>query len=174
MENYLELALEAYQRNYDALLRFALSILKNQHAAEEVIQDLCIKILERSDLFKNVAAGKLKSYFATTIYRASLNRRKEESRLLELDPDHPSSMLSADDPKLIDVEVRELFDQLTEQWPKDVREAFVLHVVSGIPLKEIAQSMGIKPNTLTQRVNRWRKKLDTSLLLFILLHMLYG
>ena len=173
MDHFLKLALEIYQKNYDALLRFALSILKDEHAAEEVVQDLCVKILERSDLFENVAAGKLKPYFATTIYRASLNRRKEATRLVELDVDHSSSITSVEDAQLMDIEVRELFEQLTRKWPEDVRQAFVMHVVADIPLKEIAESMGLKPNTLTQRVNRWRKKLDASLLLFLLLHMLY-
>ena len=63
--------------------------------------------------------------------------------------------------------------QLTADWPEEMRTAFIAHVVEGVPLKDIAEQMGIKPNTLTKRINRLRKKFCLNLLFFILLHMLY-
>lgn len=173
MDNFQELALKMYEKYYTDLLRLALSILEDEHAAEEVVQELCVKILERKDLFENVASEKLKSYYSTTIYRACLNRRRASKRLTSLDPEISGVVLLSEDRELESVEHSEQIRELLEDWPPEVREAFVQHVLTGLPLKEIAESMGIRPNTLVQRVNRWRKKLDSSLLLFILLHMLY-
>lgn len=173
MDNFQELALKMYEEHYTDLMRLALTILKNEHAAEEVVQELCVKILERKELFEKVASEKLKSYYSTTIYRACLNRRKADKRLTSLDPEISGVILLADDPELQGIEHSDEIRELLEEWPPEVREAFVQHVLTGLPLKEIAKSMGILPNTLIQRINRWRKKLDTSLLLFILLHMLY-
>ena len=54
MDGLQERTLKAYQEHYDDLLRFALTVLKDEYAAQEVVQDLCIKILERDDLFSKV------------------------------------------------------------------------------------------------------------------------
>lgn len=167
MDRLQERTLKAYQEHYDDLLRFALTILKDEYAAQEVVQDLCFKILERDDLFSKVSEDRIRPYFLRVIYRSSLNRIKAEKPTVAM-PEDMENLLPYEDPNLLDVGLRELYDQLTENWPEDVRKAFILHVVAKVPLKEIAISMGIKPNTLNQRIKRWRKKLDTSLLLFLL------
>ena len=173
MDNFQELALKMYEKHYTDLMRLALTILKDEHAAEEVVQELCVKILERKDLFEKVASEKLKSYYSTTVYNACLNRRRADKRLVSLEPEVSGTILLSDDAELQSVEHSEEIRALLEDWPPEVRDAFVQHVLTGVPLKEIAESMGILPNTLIQRINRWRRKLDTSLLLIILLHMLY-
>lgn len=173
MNDLQESVLKAYQKHYPDLLRYALSILKDKHAAEEVVQGLCVKILERRDLFDSIAPGSHRAYFTKAIYHASLNYRKAQKRLVTLDPDYSDSAYSSEDKDLLGVEARELFMQLTADWPEDMRTAFIAHVVEGVPLKDIAEQMGIKPNTLTQRINRLRKKFCLNLLFFILLHMLY-
>ena len=167
MDKLQERTLKAYQEHYDDLLRFALTILKDEYAAQEVVQDLCIKILERNDLFSKVSQDRIRPYFLRAIHRSCLNRIKAEKPTVAM-PEDMENLLPYEDPNLLDVGLRELYDQLTESWPEDVRQAFLLHVVAKVPLKEIAISMGIKPNTLNQRIKRWRKKLDTSLLLFLL------
>lgn len=167
MSSLQERTLKAYQEHYDDLLRFALTVLKDEYAAQGVVQDLCIKILERDDLFSKVPEDRMHTYFIRAIHRSCLNRIKAEKPTVAM-PEDMENLLPYEDPNLLDVGLRELYDQLTENWPEDVRKAFILHVVAKVPLKEIALSMGIKPNTLNQRIKRWRKKLDTSLLLFLL------
>lgn len=143
MDNFQELALKMYEKYYTDLLRLALSILEDEHAAEEVVQELCVKILERKHLFENVASEKLKSYYSTSVYRACLNRRKANKRLTSLDPEISGVVLLSEDRELESVEHSEQIRELLEDWPPEVREAFVQHVLTGLPL------------------------------LFILLHMLY-
>ena len=172
MNKLQERTLKAYQEHYDDLLRFALTILKDEYAAQEVVQDLCIKILERDDLFSKVPEERIRPYFVLAIHRSCLNRIKAEKPTVAM-PEDMENLLPYEDPDLPDVGLRELYDQLTENWPEDVRQAFLLHVVAKVPLKEIALSMGIKPNTHNQRIKRWRKKLDTSLLLFLLALMFW-
>lgn len=173
MNDLQESVLKAYQKHYPDLLRYALSILKDKHAAEEVVQELCVKILERRDLFDGIAPGSRRAYFTKAIYHASLNYRKAQNRFVALDPDYSDSARSFEDKDLLGIEARELFMQLTADWPEEMRTAFIAHVVEGVPLKDIAEQMGIKPNTLTKRINRLRKKFCLNLLFFILLHMLY-
>lgn len=173
MKDLQESVLKAYQKHYPDLLRYALSILKDKHAAEEVVQELCVKILERRDLFERIAPGSRRAYFTKAIYHASLNYRKAQNRFVALDPDYSDSARSFEDKDLLGIEARELFMHLTADWPEEMRTAFIAHVVEGVPLKDIAEQMGIKPNTLTKRINRLRKKFCLNLLFFILLHMLY-
>ena len=120
MNKLQERTLKAYQEHYDDLLRFALTILKDEYAAQEVVQDLCIKILERDDLFSKVSEDRIRSYFVRAIHRSCLNRIKAEKPTVAM-PEDMENLLPYEDPDLLDVGLRELYDQLTENWPEDVR-----------------------------------------------------
>ena len=104
---------------------------------------------------------------------ASLNYRKAQNRFVALDPDYSDSARSFEDKDLLGIEARELFMQLTADWPEEMRTAFIAHVVEGVPLKDIAEQMGIKPNTLTKRINRLKEVLPELALLYIVTFMLY-
>ena len=120
MDRLQERILKAYQEHYDDLLRFALTILKDEYAAQEVVQDLCVKILERDDLFSKVSEDRIRPYFLRVIYRSSLNRIKAEKPTVAM-PEDMENLLPYEDPNLLDVGLRELYDQLTENWPEDVK-----------------------------------------------------
>ncbi|MDD3747100.1 MAG: RNA polymerase sigma factor [Anaerostipes sp.] len=133
----------------DMIFRIAYQNLFNIHDAEDVTQDVFLKLIKQKENFFND-----KEHLKSWLIRVTINRsidfkkaffRKNTVPLHDIDiPFEP--------------EEKELLEEMY-QLPRDYRNILYLYYYEGYTIKEIANILGIKQNTVNSRLTRGRKKL---------------
>lgn len=159
------------------LYGFALKYFKNQSDAEELVQEVFVKVWENRQTLKSELS--FKSYLFTIALnqiRKHFNKKATSLKYFESlqnDPemvDHPS--LHNDDYELVFQEI----NKLIEQMPPRRREIFIKSKLEGKSSKEIAAELNISAGTVDNQVSEalrfMRSKLNSGnlgLLLFAVL-----
>lgn len=133
---------------------FALSILKNPIEAEDVVQDVMIKIYDNYKLFKG---GNGFSWILTIAKNESLMRIRKNDRI-ELKDDefwnsiHNEKKLSNDDIILLDYLLNSLSDI--------EKEIVFLIAISGLKNREVAEFLSMPLATVLSKYHRAMKKMQ--------------
>lgn len=139
-----------YRKYYKALVVFACSLINDMGEAEDVVQDVIMKMWRGNLQFGN--ESKMKSYLWTAVRNESVSRHNhikviekyKDSVLNEnggVEPDDDSAdVISREEV------YRQLFAAIDELPPKQ-RELF-LHVMEGKKNSEIAEAMNVSINTV--------------------------
>ncbi|MCK9554369.1 sigma-70 family RNA polymerase sigma factor [bacterium] len=153
-----------YNRRIYAL---ALSIIKDAKEAEDIVQDVFLKIIRKIDTFKG------KSDISTWIYRITYNealthlREKTKLRSINYADDNQhgitknSEGLSVNWPLMPDElseqnELKESIDKAIARLPIKYRVILLLRSVEGFSVKETAGILKIKENSVKSRLHRAR------------------
>lgn len=148
-----------YQYFHRDLYRFALHIVKAEPLAQDVVQDVFVRVWEnRSKLDKTLS---IKSYLFTICRNLSLNlleKAASESRLHQ-------EILRAYTPTLPTDDLKEVYEQLAqtalEQLPPIRRRVFEMAKIEGHNYQQIAQQLHISPGTVSDHIvkaNRFLKE----------------
>lgn len=145
---------ELYESASKSVYGFALSILKNSHDAEDVLQETFLKVYYSSAEY--VPQGKPMAWIFTITRNLALTKLRENSKRTDYDDAHPesidfSSVSSADERMLIE----SVFSVLTDEE----KQVLVLHAVSGMKHREIASVLELPLNTVLSKYHRAVKKL---------------
>ncbi|MGH8120814.1 MAG: RNA polymerase sigma factor, partial [Gammaproteobacteria bacterium] len=158
-----------YSRHKGNLFRYLLRQCGNAAIAEELFQDVWMKLIGAREHYE------VRARFTTWLYQMARNhyidyyRRHKITGALDAtagdcDPEEvPVS--SREQPEHL-AEVREQTDilmQLVDQLPEDQREAFVLREEGGLSVEEIAAVTGVKPETAKSRLRYAVNKLRAGL-----------
>ncbi|MDO8489319.1 MAG: sigma-70 family RNA polymerase sigma factor [Candidatus Omnitrophota bacterium] len=156
---------EVFNEYKNKVYRLALSITRNQSDAEDVMQNTFFKISKNLKYFKN------RSSISTWIYKIAYNealmnlrKRKSQFRLsntLKLSRDKGTSGLFVNwaklpDEQLLNGELKERVDNAIRRMPIQYRLALLLTEVEDMTLKESAQVLRLKINSLKTRLHRAR------------------
>ena len=144
----------------DHLFRFSLNILKDVSLAEDVVQETMIKLWDKRYSLENYKSIKALAYTITkNLCLDNLKKIKKLERLDEVKVGVVSNKL--------EVEL-ELKDEL--HWIEDIisklpkSQQMILHLknIEDLSIKEIADIMVMKENTICQQLSRARKKIRAS------------
>ncbi len=161
---------EIFHSYYAPLCNYALSIVRNETAVEEIVQKLFIDLWEKNALEKvdNVEYYLLKSTKYKCIdYLRSKKQTKEfpVSDLPEKAFPEPGNLTEED--------IIPLLHYFASKLPPKTRQVFLLSRSSGMTYKEIAEEMGISVKTVENQMSRALKSMKVLLkknhLLYILL-----
>jgi RNA polymerase sigma-70 factor (ECF subfamily) len=158
---------ELFHRYYRELCRFAGRIDPTPGAAEEIVQDVFLKVWVRRGRLVEVKA--LGSYLYAAVRNQALNQvkrhthgdrwlRAKETVLQEF----PEAGPSADE----DVRTAELavaIERALADLPSRCRQAFLLQRREHLSVKEIARAMEIAPKTVEIQIGNALKQLRRSL-----------
>lgn len=136
--------------NYsDMIFRIAYQNLFNIHEAEDVVQDIFLKLLkQKDDKFKD--EEHLKSWLIRVTINQCLDYKKSFFRKNTV----PIEDLEiAFEPNEINI-LEELY-----LLPKDYRNILYLYYYEGYTIKEISKILGQKQNTVNSKLTRGRTKL---------------
>ena len=142
---------ELYERTSTAIYAFIVSILKDKHKADDVFQDVYLKIYENAASYK--AKGKPMAWMITIAKNQCLmqfRKVKAEENLEEVEE------LWITNP---DVEERLLLEAAFKQISDEERNIIVLHVLSGLKHREIAKILDLPLATVLSKYHRAIKKL---------------
>lgn len=136
-----------------SLFSFVVSVLKDKSEAEEVVQDVFLKIWEkRAELNPSLS---FKSYLFTialnttkNIYRQKLQRdRYKQDVALELNISQTSDVDGIEYRNLLDY-----IDKIIEKLPPSRREIFILSKKDGMKNHEIAKLLNISEQTVKNQL----------------------
>ena len=158
--------MEAFSAIYKGLCGFvynvALGITQNRPDAEEVTQDVFVKI------YRNLNGFGFRSSFKTWVYRitvnTAINKYKISARNNKRFVNGDEALQSASDEgkgmEFIDREdKRGKLESILSALSPDLRSCIVLREMEGLSYKEIAQSLAIPINTVRSRLKRPREAL---------------
>lgn len=150
---------EAFRKLYGmhakSIYAYALSILRNHHDAEEVMQDTFIKIRSAAHLYRPM--GKPMAWMLKIARNYCLMRIRKSERMSdnEFEQIENSHLLSY----RMDVEDRMVLQGAMEILGEEERKIILLHAVTGWKHREIAQNIGMPVSTVLSKYNRGLKKL---------------
>ncbi|MBX2870474.1 MAG: sigma-70 family RNA polymerase sigma factor [Saprospiraceae bacterium] len=155
---------QLYQLFSDKVYNVALGYTHNEQDAEEVAQDVFVKV------FRNAAQFKGEAKVSTWIYRITVNvalnllkKRKRYAFLSfgkpvqeEIDFEHPGILLERqEDAKILFKAIKKL--------PEQQQTAFILSFVEGLPRQQVADIMSTSLKAVEALLQRGKRNLRKSL-----------
>lgn len=134
-----------FLKHYKEWCLLSYSYLGDISASEDVVQDACIKILNRK---KENEIKDLKSYISVAIRNLSLKRIQSAKRFKDLQEDRVVSTALSHEEFLIDEENRIRLQKAVDVLPVKSKKVFELCVLEGIKYKNTAEVLGISINTV--------------------------
>lgn len=150
-----------YDHYFDYVLRNVVRLIGQSSDLEDVVQDVFIQV------HRSIGSFRFDCAFTTWLYRVTRNVTISHIRK------RPSTVelkdwrnLRADNTAWGKLEARDMLRVLNaalESVSVEYREAFLLHEIDGLKLREIADLTGESINTIAARVRRTREKLQDTL-----------
>jgi RNA polymerase sigma-70 factor (ECF subfamily) len=156
------------------IFRLAYRMTRNEHDAEDVVQETFLRAYRRLRQFES------RSSFGTWIFRIAVNAaldltrklgRYEQAEQPMPEPEggaHPLSQLPAPEPApdrlLLSGELKHKVESVLASLSPQVRTAFVLRHYEGMSIEEIGSVLGLKgsatKNSIYRAVQKLRKELE--------------
>ncbi|WP_321289326.1 RNA polymerase sigma factor [uncultured Sunxiuqinia sp.] len=147
---------ELYERYKDRLYYYFFRMLNSESQANDFLQDLFLKIIEKPGRFNPAYP------FKTWVFSVAYNLCKNEYRRREVRKEiyHGDSHVNPVLPESITEEelVNSIFKSLDSLSPEH-RSVFIMHYREGFPIKEIAGMLETAPGTVKSRLFYTRKYL---------------
>jgi RNA polymerase sigma-70 factor, ECF subfamily len=146
----------------DAAYNLARFIMRNDHDAEDVVQESSMKAFR---FFEGFRGENSRAWFLTIVRNTAFtalkrNRMDEESVVFEEEL-HGGQMPALDAGVAIDrVQDQQTVRTAIEQLPAEFREAITLRELEGMSYKEIADVVGAPIGTIMSRLARARRQLQ--------------
>jgi RNA polymerase sigma-70 factor (ECF subfamily) len=167
------------RRHKTRLYNFALRQIGNGSAAEEVVQDAFVRVVQSATEFRHAAR------FSTWLYTIARNLCVDQARKRALRR-HPSLDERASDVDGLDAsglnlaertadaganvertavagEIRERVLEALYGLPDEQREVFLMREVGSLPFKDIAEIVGVSENTVKSRMRYALEHLQAAL-----------
>jgi RNA polymerase sigma-70 factor (ECF subfamily) len=146
---------ELFERYAPALLRFAARLLSDRNTAEEVTQEVFVKVISRAHQYDGRA--EVSSWLFAIAANACRDRRRRDRRAsvvpLEAVPE-PVHKGDGIETILGDRERRDAVRRALSALSEEQREALVLARYHGLPYAEIAEVLGISVGAVKTRIFR--------------------
>lgn len=172
---------EIYNRYWKRLLAVAFGIVKNKDDAQEIVQNVFIRLWNKR---KELKVTNLSGYLAASVRYGvytliQRNLRKDEVGKIYLDRKQERDF---EEEKIYAQFLQQYINRVVEQLPDRCKLVFVYSREEGKTIPEIAQKMAIAEKTveshLTKALKRIRISLKeigiTSLIILIILNYLYS
>ncbi len=140
-----------YSEMYTGLKYFATKLLNSSDEAEDVIQDVWLKVWNKKPVFDN--KHKLKAYLYQSIRNTALNQIRNNNKQGEyqaglLVEEYEEDISS----KIIEAEIYSLINQTFSQL-SDATKRVYIEKLNGKKYKEIAEDLDISVNTVKKHIN---------------------
>lgn len=149
-----------FNHNYHALVVYAGHLLKDQHKAEDVVQEFFVRLWE-DDYLQKVPASGLISYLFTSVRNACFTVRHQKDVLR-----HPEDLIAVEIPVEAfyadDERIGRVMHEI-EKLPERSRQVIECIMMRGMKYKEAADEMNISVNTVKFLLKEATRRLRTAL-----------
>jgi len=151
-----------YQRHRAPLHRYLLRHCGNTALADELFQDIWMKLIDARDAYQPTAK------FSTWLYRIAHNRlvdqyRRDARNPVTSDPDAEDSHDAGPARLQANAELGQALLQAVQNLPVEQRSAFLLKQERGLSLEDIGEVMGVGRETIKSRLRYAIDKLRSEL-----------
>lgn len=147
-----------YHEVSSSVYSFSLSILKNVHDAEDVLQDCFIRIYQSADQYHST--GKPMAWIMTIAKNLCYMRLRQQSKTDSLPEQWDNLIAWNEEATTID---RVVLQQCMSRLTDEQRQIVVLHAVAGLKHREIAQLMDLALPTVLSKYHRAIQKLRNNI-----------
>ena len=148
-------AAELFERYSSAILRFTDRLLSDRALAEEVTQEVFVKVISRA--YQYDGRAEVSSWLFAIAANACRDRRRRDRRATVVPLDglpEPTARGDGIETALLDRERRESVRRALAALSEEQREALVLARYHGMPYAEIAGVLGISVGAVKTRIFR--------------------
>lgn len=168
---------ELVNRYGDKIFRLAMRITKSPQSAEEVLQSVFVKLIEKLGTFREESKLSTWIYTISTneCFRYIRNRNKNNLREISVDEynDKDSGISSEGLPikdedsnpedTAINLEQREILDRAIDELSEEYRVVFQLRDIEGLSNNETAEVLGLSLSAVKSRILRARTQIKNKL-----------
>lgn len=156
---------EFYKDNVFKLFQFAFAFVQNKELAEEVVNDVFLKLWQRRNILDTI--GNLNVYLYVSVRNTASNylRRDMRRKLPDLDHLTVSHFYLSPDPEqvMITDELRKTIEQSINQLPPRCKLIFKLVKEDGLSGNEVADILRLSYKTVHAQLTIALKKLEQDL-----------
>jgi RNA polymerase sigma-70 factor (ECF subfamily) len=142
----------------DAALRLARWLMRNEHDAEDVVQEASLRALR---YFRTFTGGNGRAWFLRIVRNTCSGWRGQRAHAPTdtFDEQRHSGARSADDPEtlLLQIDTAAVIDQAMDHLPDRMRELLILREVQGLSYREMADVMEVPIGTVMSGLSRARQ-----------------
>jgi len=157
-----------FQKYKNDIYNYSLYMIGNGFDAEDVVQNVLIKIWENIDKFNILAA---KGWIIKTTHNLCIDELRKRKRSFKYEiaiDDNFDEMYNEQCKSLIDLEINNkmINEQIKTKinlLPANLKSVFVLYEMQGFKYKEISKALDIPLNSVKVYLLRARKKLQEEL-----------
>lgn len=149
-----------YEQAAAAVYGFALSILKNPHSAEDVMQETFLQVFSSASSYQG--KGKPMAWILTIARNLSLMKLREQKKFAQT-PLEEMWDLQSEDKGLKVKEDKLLLDGVLQILTEEERQILMLHATSGLKHREIAEMLKLPLPTVLSKYRRALLKLQKRL-----------
>ncbi|MCT4604380.1 MAG: sigma-70 family RNA polymerase sigma factor [Marinifilum sp.] len=158
---------------YKPLVILAEMYLKNEHSAEDTVQEQFIKFWDKKLFHQVKSYSALKNYLFTMVKNASINKIRKSDILMEWN-DLPEADIAEKNAENLSEEGINRIKQAIANLPEGTRNVVECVIVQDMKYKEAAAELGVSINTIKTQLRRGILKLreelkDKEYLLYLLL-----
>jgi RNA polymerase sigma-70 factor (family 1) len=162
-----------FTQYYKDLVTFSFGIVRNINTAEEIVQDVFVKLWEnRASL---TIDRSLKSYLLKAVQNLSLNwlqHLKVQSRFASYIKDHQLLSNNETENYILHSELEHNLEEALTKIPSEFVQAFRMNRFENLSYAEIAQKLGVSTRTIEVRISKALSLLRDALKEFLLLMIL--
>jgi RNA polymerase sigma-70 factor (ECF subfamily) len=155
-------------RHLDAAYTLARYLTRNEHDAEDVVQDACLRALKYFDSFRGEEGTSARAWLLAivrnTVY-SSRRRQRADGLVTEFDETQHSDAVADEHPEaaLLRSAAKESLGRALDRLAPAFREVIVLRELEGLSYKEISDVAGVPVGTVMSRLARARARLQQAL-----------
>ncbi len=146
---------ELYELSYSPLYAFLLSYTLNAEDAQDLLQDTFVQVFNNCHLYRE--QGNPMAWMMTIAKNLFLMKYRKE-RIQNVNYEDVEYQLGFED--MTNVENRVILEKMFEMLTLDDRNIIIMHDVSGLKHREIAEMTGMPLGTVITRYNRGIRKLQ--------------
>lgn len=153
MENMIE---KIYMKNSYYVYKVALSVLRDKEEAEDVMQNIFLKLIEKDFMFRGDCS------IRTYLYRIAVNRAIDQIRF-KARSTLKFNLLSEPEPVVISEKDRALEIVASSDLPEIFKTTILLKFVHDYKYEEISKITKVSINTVKSRIRRGKLQLKRNL-----------
>jgi RNA polymerase sigma factor (sigma-70 family) len=151
----------------DAAYNLARYLLRNDHDAQDVVQDAALRALKYFGGFRGAEGGEARAWLLAIVRNTAYTwrRRSPDALATEFDESQHSDAIADDNPEAAAVteSERESLRRAIDELPPEFREVIVLRELEGLSYKEISDVAAVPVGTVMSRLSRARRRLEEAL-----------
>ncbi len=147
---------ELYGSVKSSVYGFALSILKNSHDAQDVMQNCFVQIWNSAATYKE--GTKPMAWILTITKNLCLMKKREQKKIIDFN-DGDAVNLAAPNNTALTAENKAILNAALKVLGDDERQIVMLHVVAGLKFREIADLLDTLTATVLSKYHRAIKKM---------------